>query len=396
MQDYEQIQSIISDLKKVAKAMGRGREAVSVEGLKDVHDISVIINENLYHTQKLRFQGEYDLESEVGYDNYKKEILALAGTYEQTLQRRAGNSTDVEFWNIYEYFKYVDIDDIYSRVVQHFKSLPEGLKIEYLALPNRYTFLKHHIDITEDDYSLIAEHVELMVNYVENYKWLYEHLEDYRSKNILNGIIRYWFDFDINRLYSLIETVFPDYYDSDIFQCDENDVMVDLGAYTGDSVESYINTYGRYRRIYAYEITPTTFDILKQRLGGYDNVVLRHKGAGRKNGKMFVNNDSISAGNRLLSEGDTEVEVVTLDEDIKEPVSVIKMDVEGAEKDAILGAQSHIKNERPRLLISAYHNPEDIFEIPYLINDIRDDYKFYLRFNGRGCLWPCDYVLFAV
>lgn len=101
-------------------------------------------------------------------------------------------------------------------------------------------------------------------------------------------------------------------------------------------------------------------------------------------------------GNKLLASGDTAVEAVSLDEDISEPVSMIKMDIEGAEKDAILGAANHIKTEKPRLLILAYHFPEDIFEIPLLIHEIRDDYQFYLWFYGRGCIWLCDYVLFAV
>ena len=71
------------------------------------------------------------------------------------------------------------------------------------------------------------------------------------------------------------------------------------------------------------------------------------------------------------------------------------MDIEGAEKDAIRGASSHIRSEKPRLLISTYHIPEDIFEIPRLISDMREDYRFYMRLNGRG-IWPCDYVLFAI
>lgn len=111
---------------------------------------------------------------------------------------------------------------------------------------------------------------------------------------------------------------------------------------------------------------------------------------------MYIDSGNHGAGNKLLEDGDDEIEVVSLDEDIAEQVSVIKMDIEGAEKEAILGAKAHIVNEKPKLLISAYHNPEDLFELPKLIDTLRDDYKFYLRFNGHGCLWPCDYVLFAV
>ncbi|MBD5095492.1 MAG: FkbM family methyltransferase [Lachnospiraceae bacterium] len=73
------------------------------------------------------------------------------------------------------------------------------------------------------------------------------------------------------------------------------------------------------------------------------------------------------------------------------------MDVEGAEKEALEGARNHIMRAKPKLLISAYHIPEDIFDIPKMITDMRDDYKLYLRFDGQpGVIWPCDYVLYAL
>ena len=65
------------------------------------------------------------------------------------------------------------------------------------------------------------------------------------------------------------------------------------------------------------------------------------------------------------------------------------------EQDALKGAARHIAEEKPRLLISTYHKPEDLFQIPRLIDSMRNDYTYYLRFNGKG-LWPCDHVLFAV
>lgn len=394
MQNQDQVYKIISDVRKIAEAMKA--KLISAGDVENVQLISDEVNLMLYHSRRLRFQGTYDLLKEEDYFSYIGEISALADLWEQSIQRRTGNRTDVEFWEIYECFKYADIDEIYQVVVQHFLSLPEGLRIEFLSLPHRYIFLQNCLDITENDFSLIAEHVELMANSVEKYKWLYEHLADYRSKHILNGIIRYWFEFDVNRLHSLCETVFSDYYDMDLLQCGENDVMVDLGAFTGDSVEEYIYTYGSYKKIYAYEITPSTFETMQKRLEKYPNVILIQKGVGSETGTMYVNNGGNMAGNKLLAEGDTEVGVVTLDGDISEQISVIKMDIEGAEKDAILGAENHIRMEKPKLLISTYHMPGDLFEIPLLINDIRDDYKFYMRFNGHGCLWPCDYVLFAV
>ncbi len=393
MQSVKQLKKIISEVKILVKAMKAGQ--LDNEGAQNLHFSIRGINGVLYHSEFLRFQKSYDLSKEEEYFSCINEIEILIKLWEQTLARRSEKEIDGEFWDIYEYFKYVDIDIIYQTVTEHFKSLPEWQRMEYLSLPNRYTWMQGKLDFINRDYSLIEQHVELMANKIENYRWLYERLADYRSKMILNGIIRYWFEFDINKLHTFTETVFKDYYDLDILECGKDDVLVDLGAFVGDSICDYIKTYGLYKRIYAYEITPSTYQELIRNISQYPDIVTRQKGVGSEKSTMFMMNDKIEAGNHLSEAGDVRIDVVTLDEDIKEPISVIKMDIEGLEKDAIMGAKGHILSEKPKLLVSSYHLPGDIFDIPYLIHSIRDDYKFYMRFNGRG-LWPCDYVLIAV
>lgn len=71
----------------------------------------------------------------------------------------------------------------------------------------------------------------------------------------------------------------------------------------------------------------------------------------------------------------------------------IKMDIEGAEYEALLGAKKTIKNYKPKLAISIYHKRCDIWEIPILLLSYNSDYKFYLRtysFSGN------DTVLYAL
>lgn len=90
-----------------------------------------------------------------------------------------------------------------------------------------------------------------------------------------------------------------------------------------------------------------------------------------------------------------EIEIVSLDEDIREKITLIKMDIEGAEQDALTGCIRHIREEKPKLLISVYHNNEDIWKIPKMIYDMNEDYQFYLRSNGWQ--WgPAELVLFAI
>ncbi|MCM1258962.1 MAG: FkbM family methyltransferase [Roseburia sp.] len=395
MQEFSQIESIIETMKVIISAMKASR--AGDEDIANVRQTVWEVNAILYHCGTLKFMGQNNsLEKMEDYQKFVDETEKLIEIWQTSISRRKGLWIDAEFWEIYEFFKYVEPDVIYEAVKEYFKRLPEGLRIDFLALPHRYTFLKDRLDFTKDDYSLIRSHVNLMTGSVEKYKWLYTHLVDYRSKIVLNGIIKYWFQFNPNSLHALLENTFSDYYDLDILKCDEKDVMVDLGAYTGDSILNYIHTYGSYKKIYAYEITEKTFRVLEKNTSEFSDIVLRRKGVGSKSGTMYMDGSKTGAGNKILEKGDTEIEVVSLDDDISEPVSVIKMDIEGAEQSAIIGAREHIVREKPRLLISAYHNPEDLFEIPVMINFLREDYKFYLRFNGRGCLWPCDYVVFAV
>lgn len=390
MLQMQELDNIIQMLKNIIN----NGDNINIEIVKEVETITQELNKVLYHSKKLKFQKEYDFKENV--DLYINELKKLIMVYEQTLFHRKQKKTDAVFWEIYESFLYVDEKEILRLVIEKFMNLPENIKEGFKLLPIRYEFLQGTIHYDKSDFSLIEQYVKMMTEHLEDYKWLYEHLQDYRSKMILNGIITYWFTFDIDQLHNLCETVFPDYYDMDLLKCDANEVLVDLGAFDGDSVFHFIDTYGDYKKIYAYEITPDTYKELQQNLSVYPDIICKQKGVGKQGGKMYVSSAAKSAANKLEENGSVQVDVVSLDEDIQEDITIIKMDIEGAEKDALLGAKKHIQNEKPRLLISSYHLPADIFEIPKLIHSMREDYKFYMRFNGHDGIWPCDYVLFAI
>lgn len=86
--------------------------------------------------------------------------------------------------------------------------------------------------------------------------------------------------------------------------------------------------------------------------------------------------------------------MISLDEDIKEKVTYIKMDVEGFEVPAILGARQHIKNDTPKLAVCVYHIISDIWEVPRLIHNIYSGYRFYVRHYMEHQNW--ETVLYAV
>ena len=68
-----------------------------------------------------------------------------------------------------------------------------------------------------------------------------------------------------------------------------------------------------------------------------------------------------------------------MDNDIKEKVTFIKMDVEGEEKRVLEGAKMHIQNENPKLAICVYHHFDDLWQIPLQVNRYNPNYKMFLR-----------------
>ena len=90
---------------------------------------------------------------------------------------------------------------------------------------------------------------------------------------------------------------------------------------------------------------------------------------------------------------DGDIPLDFLDNHMVEKVDMVKMDIEGFEYKALLGARRVIQRAHPILAICVYHKQEDIWEIPKLIHSICSEYKFYLRHYS---LFQNETVLYAI
>ncbi len=247
------------------------------------------------------------------------------------------------------------------------------------------------------DFGVLAEKARSLTAHAADYTWLYGRLEDFRSRKLLYAILSNWTRFDLKALGECKDSCFDDYFDLDVFPCGPGEVVADLGAYIGDTAVSFVNTYGpdAYRRYYCYEISPDSMEQLKQNTAKLPNLIYRQKGAGERAGTMSVQLGSDASANALTQGGDIQVEVAALDEDITEPITVLKMDIEGAEQAAIRGAARHIRDDRPKMALSVYHNNEDLWKIPRMIDELCPGCRFYLRYHGEN-LWPTEISFLAV
>ena len=305
------------------------------------------------------------------------------------------NIIDKKFNSLINEIKSNNLKDIYNHIREKFLSIPINIQN---SLEDYFVKFSYWGKLKKDDneYEELYNRAKSLKENVEDYIWFYDKLEDYRSKKVLFAILNNWYNYDFDTLSNSIETNYPHYFDYDILKCDENEVFVDLGAYTGDTVIDYLNIYGDYKKIYCYEITDESFNSLKNNLRYYNNIDFRKKAVSDKKGKLYINKSIVdNSANTVLDSGEDCIDSVSIDEDIEDEVTLIKMDIEGSEQKALMGCRRHIINEQPKLLISVYHNHEDLIKIPVMINNMSDNYKYYLRYYGNN-IFPTEIVLLAI
>ncbi|MFR5888848.1 MAG: FkbM family methyltransferase [Oscillospiraceae bacterium] len=306
------------------------------------------------------------------------------------------NVIDRNFSELVQEIHSLSEKELYYRIRRDFDRVPAETRKSCQDFFNRFGYWGRL-----DPQQGIFEQIELkelaLFEHIGEYAWLYERLEDYRSKKTLYSILSNWYRYDFTSTAQTKEYMYEDYFDLDVVSCTPEEVVVDLGAYTGDTVKSYIRNYGEdcYRRIYCYEITPDSFGKLQKNLAGLRDIELRLKGVADMPGRLSLSPNEYASANRLLPDSEGEVEVTTLDLDIEEPVTLIKADIEGMEQRALAGARGHILNDHPKLLISVYHSNEDLWRIPQIIHEISRDYRFYLRYRGSP-IYPTEISLLAV
>lgn len=140
----------------------------------------------------------------------------------------------------------------------------------------------------------------------------------------------------------------------------KGDVVLDIGANIGYYTLIFAKLVGEEGKVYAFEPDPNTFALLKKNIevNKYQNVILEQKAVSNKTGKIKLYLSSYSVDNRTYDSGDDrkciEIESIRLDDYFKnydKKISMIKMDIQGAENTAVEGMTTLLeKNEKLRVI----------------------------------------------
>lgn len=173
-------------------------------------------------------------------------------------------------------------------------------------------------------------------------------------------------------------------YDYDGILLRSGDVVLDAGANIGLYTRHALMLGAS--KVVAIEPAPGNLECLRRNLKdevAAERVIVYSKGVWNKEDVLEMNlepDNPMGDSFVSLAPKATKIKlpVTTIDKLVEElhleRVDIIKMDIEGAEREALAGAANTIRRFRPRMAISVYHLADDPVVIAALISSIRYDY----------------------
>lgn len=185
------------------------------------------------------------------------------------------------------------------------------------------------------------------------------------------------------------------YFDPDIIKPSKQEIFVDGGAYTGeDTIEFLKWCYGQARCAYLFEPDEKNYQKCIENMKLYEEKVKIYNKGLWSHAKQMVFSNNRNANSAINENGSSIVSTMVIDEIAnEEQITFIKMDIEGAELEALKGAAGTIQKNKPKLAICVYHKPEDILDIPAYILELNAGYRLYLRHYSYTAM---ETVLYAI
>lgn len=225
---------------------------------------------------------------------------------------------------------------------------------------------------------------------------VYSVLADETSKKVFQNVL----NFKLSGKIDLLKEIETEKYEvfENVIKLSEGEHYLDLGGYDGDTVEEFLKVTGdSYASVTVLEPDPKNFRKLTNKASekSWNDITLLNEGIWDSDTELSF--DNRAGRNSYLSEkGKVIVKVRSIDSVLKgKDVTFIKMDVEGAELRAIMGAKETLKTKKPKLAFSGYHRNEDLFSLPLALKEIEPDYRIYLRHHPYLPAWETNFYAVA-
>lgn len=294
-----------------------------------------------------------------------------------------------EFNNIYEI-----LDDEYSRNL--FLNL-----VAYRILGYR----RYKLPLNNPEYWQLLRKIEKssdLRNYIDP-NFLNFKLFLFNVDNAKHNISLYYMPIGVLNTFYLKQYVCPS---NNAIKAQVGDIVIDAGGCWGDTALYFASEVGETGKVYSFEFIPTNIEIMKKNLDQNPKlkesieVIANPLWSSSGETMYYIDNGPASRISfEKFPESNVQGETISISiDDFTErfdiqKINFIKMDIEGAEINALKGSIKSLKRFKPKLAISVYHNCDDLSNISEFINSLGLDYKLYL---GHFTTHSEETVIYAI
>ena len=233
-------------------------------------------------------------------------------------------------------------------------------------------------DLRSTDF--ILDFRDNFINNENKYHEIYKKLNDNKSKEVFTKILNFKQTFDLEFMQGFTNNFDEQYFDNELIPNINDVVFVDGGGYVGDTLPSIMNFFPNFKKIYLIEPNTLHINIAKRDFEHIKNIEFINCGLGKEKNNTIDNNETQNNCNHNYHANN----INTIDNLINEEIDFLKLDIEGAEVDTIIGAKNSIKKYHPILAICIYHKASHWYEVPEQVLQIRNDYDIYIRHYMEG------------
>ena len=321
----------------------------------------------------------------IGRNKYSNSLIKWFSSLNKKVIGFIDDFTDLEFYNdlpIYKSNRDYKENAIINCIVEGrtidveslIISMASKCHIDYFAL--QFTFYNDLIPVD------FLSNTDSILNNITAYNEIYNILSDNQSKVEFSAITNFRLNRDIFFLKEF-KVKLKDQYFEEFIKLSDNPSFIDGGGFDGSSSLEFIKLNPNYKKIYYFEPSSKSMEQSKLNLSLENKVEFFQKGLWNSDTTLYFDS-SVGSASSFSENGTESINTISIDAIVEDSVEFIKLDIEGAELEALIGAKNTISKLKPELAICVYHKQTDFIEIPTLILKLNPEYKVRLRHYTQG------------
>ncbi|HQC80783.1 MAG TPA: FkbM family methyltransferase [Accumulibacter sp.] len=207
---------------------------------------------------------------------------------------------------------------------------------------------------------------------------LYLMLADDSSRAVLDGLVLFRLTLDSAIASKIASPYSQEFFAEDVLHFGSGEVFVDGGAFDGDSYRRFARLAPDFSKAYLFEPDAEICRRAEQEVAGDQRVAICNYGLWSTTGDLRFSGTGGMDG-AICDDGEIRIPVVAIDDFVRDKVTHIKLDVEGAEEAALLGGRQRIGESRPKMAVALYHRADDLWKLPALIEALGGSYQYSIR-----------------